>query len=150
MSENLLLSDSEGETMTQHIVGTRLEDLTQIYNGRVVIKGSLSLQNVVVSSNDDNLFSLKRLEVGELPTVSPQKLETMNVVVDGIPFDLANVTKQYWMKSLDQVQVTFYVYVCFMRLEKLFYFLNKFINFRLLILFNSFDQSQLHKLLSIL
>lgn len=85
ISDSLQLSDKEGEEMTQHIVGTRTEDLMQIYSGRIVIKGTLSLQNVQFSDAAANRSAL---------------------VVDGTPFDLFSVHDQYWMKSIDQVSAT--------------------------------------------
>lgn len=99
ISGNLLLSESEGEEFTQHIVGTRLEDLTQIYNGRIVIKGSLSLNHVQVSANGDNFFTDPIHE-------NPQEqnaVQLPNIVVNNVTFDMANVIQSFWMKSFDQV-----------------------------------------------
>lgn len=85
--------------MTQHIVGTRTEDLSQIYNGRIIIKGSLSLEKVQLVSAGGDLSPFAPIESdpngGAVP--SPQ------ILIDGTPFDLRAVPQRYWMKSLDQV-----------------------------------------------
>lgn len=84
--------------MTQHIVGTRMEDLSQIYNGRIVIKGSLSLQNVQLPSADGNASPFAPIEVYPGITQPPAQ-----ILIDGAPFDLQSIPQRYWMKSLDQV-----------------------------------------------
>lgn len=86
--------------MTQHIVGTRLEDFSQIYNGRIVIKGSLSLQNVQLSNVDDHLSPLAPIESDPSMAMPPAQM-----LIDGTPFDVHSVPQKYWMKSLDQVRV---------------------------------------------
>lgn len=77
---DLTLADSENdEFITKHIVGTKVEDLSQVYNGKVVIKGSLRLSNVILDSPKTNL------------------------VVNNEQFRL-NVAESFWMKSVDQVR----------------------------------------------
>lgn len=88
--------------MTQHIVGTRMEDLSQIYNGRIVIKGSLSLQNVQLLSNADDQSSPFAPIVSDPNIVQPNA----QIIVGGIPFDLQDIPRHYWMKSLDQVRTS--------------------------------------------
>lgn len=84
VSGNLTLS--EDETMTaRHIVGTGLEDLSQVYNGKVVIKGSLKLNRVHLERPKTAIFSKLGL------------------------FDL-NIADQYWMKSVDQVSFFLQIY----------------------------------------
>lgn len=100
ISNSLQLSDKEGEEMTQHIVGTRMGDLSQIYNGRIVIKGSLSLQNVIVTNAYDNFSPLAPIESDPSAVTPPAK-----IIIDGNPFDLRSVSQRYWMKSLDQVTI---------------------------------------------
>lgn len=84
--------------MTQHIVGTRMEDLSQIYNGRIVIKGSLSLQNLQLINADFNVSPFAPIDSDPSVTVP-----SAQIVVDGTPFDLRSISQLYWMKSLDQV-----------------------------------------------
>lgn len=92
---HLRLSDHEGEKITQHIVGTRIEDLIQLYNGHVTIKGSLALHNVVVTNNEP-LCAVDHSENNGVIS---------NVIVDGAVFSLESVSKEYWMKSVDQVSI---------------------------------------------
>lgn len=87
--------------MTQHIVGTRMEDLSQIYNGKITIKGSLSLQNVELYNVNDNGSPFAPI-LPDPTTAEP----AAQVVIDGTPFNLRSVPQQYWMKSLDQVSST--------------------------------------------
>lgn len=75
----LTLADGDETTTARHVVGTQLEDLSQIYSGKVTIRGSLRLENVILDQPDV-------------------------VNVDGQPFDV-NVQSTYWMKTLDQVSV---------------------------------------------
>lgn len=99
----LQLADREDGEMTEHIIGTHLKDLTQIYNQHVTIRGSLTLINVSVSSIHDNFFSPPLdFNVKEETNTIPAKDEAV-IVVAGIPFQLANVSQDYWMKSVDQV-----------------------------------------------
>lgn len=100
ITKSLQLSDKESDEMTQHIVGTRLEDFSQIYNGRIVIKGSLSLRNVQLSNVDDDSSPLAPIESDPSIAMPPAQ-----ILIDGIPFDLQSVSQNYWMKSLDQVRV---------------------------------------------
>lgn len=98
------MSDKESDEMTQHIVGTRLEDFSQIYNGRIVIKGSLSLQNVQLSNVDDHSSPLAPIETDPSMALPPAQ-----ILIDGTPFDLHSVPQKYWMKSLDQVRIITHV-----------------------------------------
>lgn len=76
---NLTLANTdEDEFITKHIVGTRVEDLSQVYNGKVIIKGSLKLANVMLESPKTHMF------------------------IDDERFGL-NLADHYWMKSVDQV-----------------------------------------------
>lgn len=91
VEESLKLSDKEGNDMTEHIVGTQMDDLSQIYNGRVLIKGSAKMMNILVfnrqeTNNDD-----------------PQQLIQSQIVINNIQFDLLNLHQQYWYKATDQV-----------------------------------------------
>lgn len=97
------LADRENGDMTEHIIGTNLRDLTQIYNQHVTIKGSLTLINVSVSSIHDNFFSPPLdFNVKEETKTVPAKDEAV-IIVGGVPFQLANISQDYWMKSVDQV-----------------------------------------------
>lgn len=98
ISDSLQLSDKEGEEMTQHIVGTRMEDLSQIYNGRIIIRGSLSLQNVQLPNAEDNASPFAPIETDPSLAEPPAQ-----IYIDGTPFDLRSIPLRYWMKTLDQV-----------------------------------------------
>lgn len=75
----LTLSETESDNnFGRHIVGTRLEDLSQIYSGKVTINGTLRLTNVIFDR--------------------PRKVQ---IIVNEQKFAL-NVANQYWMKSIDQ------------------------------------------------
>lgn len=77
---NLTLANKEDDDfVTRHVVGTRVEDLSQVYNGKVVIKGSLKFSNVILDSPKTKLF------------------------VDETQFQL-NVAEHFWMKTVDQVR----------------------------------------------
>lgn len=84
------LSDEEGSDMTEYIVGTHMDDLSQIYNGRVSIKGSASIENVLVLKNEDNIFQ--------------QQINSSQIILNNMSFDLLNLQQQYWVKTTDQVQ----------------------------------------------
>lgn len=91
--ESVKLSDKEGSNMTEYIVGTHMDDFIQIYNGRVSIKGVTNIENIFVSaplqpSIDEDLYQ---------STLS-------QILINSIPFDPINLNKQYWFKSIDQVQ----------------------------------------------
>lgn len=96
---SLQLADSEGEDMTQHIIGTRIEDLTQIYNGKIRIRGSLSLKNVLsdVSLMEPIPFDD---EINDEPKLNQRPV---NIFVNENFFDPSTFPQQFWMKSVDQV-----------------------------------------------
>lgn len=97
------MADREDGELTEHIIGTHLRDLTQIYSQHVTIKGSLTLANVSVSSVHDNFFSPPLdFNVKAETNTFPAKDEAV-ITVGGVPFLLANVSQDYWMKSVDQV-----------------------------------------------
>lgn len=75
--------------MTEYIVGTHMDDLSQIYNGRVSIKGTGNMKNIFVSSL--------------LPVTNSEDTQQL-IQINNIPFDLLNLHQQYWFKSTDQVQ----------------------------------------------
>lgn len=100
VSDHLSLSNDEGDDLTQHIIGTHLDDLSQIYNGHVTIRGSATFNNVLVSSTGDNLFAQP---FHEAAAPAPNQLNEAVVQVNGRPFDIAKVPQQFWMKSVDQV-----------------------------------------------
>lgn len=83
VNSQLKLSDDEGESMTEHIVGTHMDDLTQIYNGKVVIKGSA--------------------DVGIIYTSQEYPITDSQVHVNGVPMDFLNLGQKYWMKKINQV-----------------------------------------------
>lgn len=87
VASQLKLSDDEGDSMTEHIVGTHMDDLTQIYNGKVRIKGSADVSNIFMSQDN--------------PTVENY------VHVNGLKFELMNVSQEYWMKELYQVNYAY-------------------------------------------
>lgn len=73
-----LANTDDDEMLTRHIVGTRVEDLSQVYNGKVVIKGSLKLHNVILDNARTSIY------------------------VNDEQFRL-NVADTFWMKTVDQV-----------------------------------------------
>lgn len=77
--DNLNLADNENDDIARHIVGTKIEDLSQIYTGKVIIRGSLTVSNIILDR--------------------PKKTF---IYVGKQPFYL-NVFDYYWMKSIDQV-----------------------------------------------
>lgn len=91
VSGNLTLSEREDAKISRHIVGTRMDDLSQIYNGRVIIRGSLKMDNVVISST-----------VGSFDAAIEENA-FQNVFVNGHAFDVTKLHEKYWMKSVDQV-----------------------------------------------
>lgn len=92
VEDSMKLSDKEGNEMTEYIVGTHIDDLSQIYNGRVLIKGTGSMKDILVSS-------LLPATINE----DPQQLIQSQIVINSIPFDLLNLHQQYWFKTIDQV-----------------------------------------------
>lgn len=82
------LSDEEGNDMTEHIVGTHMEDLSQIYNGHVFIRGSANMKNIFMSS---------------LLNPATENEDAPQIILNNIPFDLLNLQQQYWFKTNDQV-----------------------------------------------
>lgn len=51
----LILAENEARKVSRHIVGTQVDDLTQIYTGKVVINGDLII-NTATMNNPLNLF----------------------------------------------------------------------------------------------
>ncbi|XP_031638196.1 uncharacterized protein LOC116350528 [Contarinia nasturtii] len=82
--DSLHLSDDESEHITDHIVGTHLDDLVQIYHGRVLVRGSVNTNNISVSNPDQE------------ETIRSQ------ILINGILFDLPHLSHQYWMKTVNQ------------------------------------------------
>jgi hypothetical protein len=75
-----IVEEEPSEHLARHIIGTRIEDLTQLYTGKVVIKGSLTLQHLH----------------------SSEKVNRTRLVVDQRPFSM-RIPEQFWMKSINQV-----------------------------------------------
>lgn len=76
----LTLAEAESDSaFARHIVGTRLEDLSQIYSGKVTINGTLQLADVILDR--------------------PRK---SSIFVNGLHFALLDVSKHFWMKHTDQ------------------------------------------------
>ena len=63
--------------LKRHVIGTKTSDLSQIYNGKVVIQGSLTIQDVQFNSMKSKIF------------------------VNGSEL-LQNISENYWMKSVKQ------------------------------------------------
>lgn len=74
--ENVQLAETI-KTLKHHVIGTQTSDLSQIYNGRIEIQGSLRVKDV-------SMFSPRTQVV-----VSEKKVPQ-------------NITTSYWMKSLTQ------------------------------------------------
>lgn len=103
VSEHLKLADDESDTLTHHIIGTNMDDLTQIYNGHVIIRGSATFDNAFVSSTSDNLFMQP---IHNSNKESTPKMNEAIVQVNGVLFRLPHVAHEFWMKSVDQVLQT--------------------------------------------
>lgn len=97
VDESMKLSDKESNDMTDYIVGTHMDDLSQIYNGRVSIKGTANIKNIFVSSL-----------LPETNYENPQQLIQSQIIINTIPFDLLNLHQQYWYKTTDQVLKLFH------------------------------------------
>lgn len=98
--ENLKLSDDEGDDMTEHIIGTHVSDLTQIYNGHISIQGSINMNNVFVSNE----------RVQNNSSVNKDGwLEWRPIVINGVPFNIDHLYDEYWMKSSDQVKHMWFI-----------------------------------------
>lgn len=80
----LRLSDDEGESMTERIVGTHIDDLTQIYNGKIRIKGSAEIDKIYVDQEEQ-------------------------VHVNDIRLEITQLSQQYWMKKLNQVIIDHWI-----------------------------------------
>lgn len=80
--EQLSLFDGEDDEMTRHVIGTQLEDLAQIYTGKVTIRGSLRVNRVTLDR--------------------PNRMTNVNV--NGNDFVVDAIQSNYWMKSMDQVR----------------------------------------------
>lgn len=110
VSNIVKLSDDEGENMTEHIVGTHMDDLTQIYNGKVIIKSSVDVTNIFSSANGQDMFFAESVQADYQAINSPIAPQPGNpntkIIVNGMPFDL-NVNQQYWMKNVNQVRIAY-------------------------------------------
>lgn len=81
--DKLTLSDNEDTDFARHIVGTEQEDLSQVYNGKVTIIGSLKLNDIIL-----------------------ERPNRTKIFVNEKRFHF-NVADLYWMKSIDQVKRQF-------------------------------------------
>lgn len=83
VKKDLTLS-AEDQHFTKHVLGTKVEDFSQIYSGRVYLKGSLKLKQL-------NLENQKSQLVLNGFTASP------------------DVQNHFWMKRVEQVCATYLV-----------------------------------------
>lgn len=92
--------------MTNSIVGTKIEDLMQIYSKPVIIQGSLTVQDVTVSTSPvkQEAVSKKSKIVKKDDQISHDHGE-MNVWVNNFRFDYDSVFENFWMKNIDQVSL---------------------------------------------
>lgn len=103
VSEKLILSDDVDDDLTQHIIGTHMDDLTQIYSSHITIRGSATFNNALLSSTSDNFFSQPIHDSKNVSMLSNNAI----IQVDGIPFELLQVPHIFWMKSIDQVKAVY-------------------------------------------
>lgn len=103
VSEQLILSDDVDDDLTQHIIGTHMDDLTQIYSSHITIRGSATFNNVLLSSVSDNFFSQPIHDINK--NVSMLSNNAI-IQVDGVPFELLQVPQIFWMKGVDQVFIS--------------------------------------------
>lgn len=80
---NLTISDNANTANLRNVIGTRFEDLSQIYTGRVIIDGSLFLNDLTVDGSK------------------------AQILVQQKQFQLA-VDKHFWIKNLNQVNLMGY------------------------------------------
>jgi hypothetical protein len=73
--------EEHSDLLARHIIGTRIDDLSQLYTGKVIINGTLTLQNLQMAENKSR------------------------ILVDNRQFDIG-IADKYWMKSINQVSVT--------------------------------------------
>lgn len=103
---NLTLSEREDVKISRHIVGTKLDDLSQIYNGKVRIRGSLKVDHIVISQPNLNhgrtIYS--NIQQNPLNTHNSMQNAVPNVIIDGHLFDATTIQNEYWMKNIDQVK----------------------------------------------
>lgn len=103
VSNQLILSDDVDDDLTQHIIGTHMDDLTQIYNSHITIRGSATFNNVLLSSVSDNFFSQPIHDSSNGSLLSNNAI----IQVNGTPFELLQVPHMFWMKSIDQVESSY-------------------------------------------
>lgn len=102
VENSLKLSDDEGENLTEHIVGTHMDDLTQIYNGKLIIKGPVDVKNICSQKNSEDMTFGRDFQTdGPAASVESAPQDT-KWIVNGIQFD-PNIGQKYWMKSVNQV-----------------------------------------------
>lgn len=75
---NLTISDNANTDNLRNVIGTRYEDLSQIYTGRIIIDGSLFLSNLFVDETKSQIMVQKNL-------FQP------------------DVNNNYWIKNVNQV-----------------------------------------------
>lgn len=75
---NLTIADNANTDNLRNIIGTRFEDLSQIYTGRVIIDGSLFLNHLIVDGTKAQILVQKKL-------FQP------------------DVNNNYWIKNVNQV-----------------------------------------------
>lgn len=92
--------------MTQNIVGTRVEDLSQIYNGRISIRGTLSLKNVV--------SDISLMQPMDETQVDESSQQATKITVSGQTFDLPSIRDSFWMKTIDQVRNLLFILLFFL------------------------------------
>lgn len=98
------LSDDEKENITEHVVGTNMDDLTQIYNGRAIIKGSVNINHVLIFHNHDQFIDKPiQFDPDVNQDVFTEEIVENKIIVNGMNFDLLNISQQFWMKNIDQV-----------------------------------------------
>lgn len=97
VKEMMKLSDQEGDDMTEHVIGTLITDLSQIYNGRIIIQGSVNINNLFVITTTDSTIL-------EEYTTSDEKSSRSMINVNNISFNLLLLHKEFWVKTMEQVQ----------------------------------------------
>lgn len=103
VKDRMKLSDSEGESITtQYIVGTHMDDLMQIYNGRTIIRGSVNIVHLLNTQEESLLKNNQDFYVNE-PASFGEKISSGKIIVNGNSFVLSDLTLRYWMKNIDQV-----------------------------------------------
>lgn len=81
---NLTISDNANADNLRNVIGTRIEDLSQIYTGKIIIDGSMFLNDLFIDNIKGQILIEKKIFQSD-------------------------VNNYYWMKKVNQVSEIFYL-----------------------------------------